>query len=212
MGDRRGFFYNLLNRPIVFNTLRSILDGGQVGYVARILENAESGSVLDVCCGCGAFSRVPHAGYTGIDYNENFIRHARRKYGSKGVAFRACDIRELDLRRRYDVSMLINSLHHFSDSETLAVLTLMREVTRGTVLIHDLAPRKGFISKFFYAIDRGEYVRTVQRQEELLSAAGLNIRKRLLHRTFPGIYVHSSFLCTPGNPPGSPDKRNGVMK
>ncbi|KPJ88110.1 MAG: hypothetical protein AMS17_06595 [Spirochaetes bacterium DG_61] len=195
MGDKRGFFYNLLNRPFIFNFIRSILDGGQVRYITHILNEYSFKSVLDVCCGCGAFSKVSNSTYTGIDYNEYFIRHARTKYGVKNKEFCALDIHKLEPNTQYDVSMIINSIHHFSDRETVTILRLMREFTKMMILIHDLVPQKNFISRFFYGIDRGEFIRPVRRQKELIQEAGLSIKKCFLYRTFPGIYVHSTFLC-----------------
>jgi ubiquinone/menaquinone biosynthesis C-methylase UbiE len=194
MGDRTGPLYNLLNRPLVFNVIRSILDGGQVKYISRILKEYDFESVLDVCCGCGAFSRVSKD-YTGVDYNHHFIQHARRRYGKGGKEFLASDIQDLDPSTKYDASMIINSIHHFSDRETIAILKMMGEVTRKMVLVHDLIPRENFISKFFYAIDRGQYIRTLSKQEEIIHESGLSIKSSFHHRTFPGIYMHSTFLC-----------------
>jgi SAM-dependent methyltransferase len=194
MGDKAGLLYNLLNRPFVFNAIRSILDGGQLKYISRILEGFNFESVLDVCCGCGAFSRVSND-YTGVDYNQHFIQHARRRYGLDGKKFLAADIQDLDPHTKYDVSMIINSIHHFSDTETVAILRLMSEITRKIVLVHDLIPLENIISKFFYAIDRGQYIRTLSRQREIIREAGLFIESAFHHRTFPGIYMHSTFLC-----------------
>jgi 2-polyprenyl-3-methyl-5-hydroxy-6-metoxy-1,4-benzoquinol methylase len=144
--DKIGFFCNLLNLPFVFNTIRTILDGGQVWYISRILNEYRFKSVFDVCCGCGAFSRVSNSKYTGIDCNEHFIRHAKRKYGLENKEFCTQDIHTLESHTEYDVSIIISSIHHFSNGETVAILRLMRKFTKLMILIHDLISQKNVIS------------------------------------------------------------------
>lgn len=195
MSDKRGPLYSLLNRPFIFNTVRSALDGGQIKYIVGILKDYPHDSVLDIGCGCGAFSRVSSGEYTGIDYSESFVKHARRKYERFGKKFLTMDVLDLDVKRTYDVSMMINTMHHLTDGEAVKVLRILSKVTRSLVLIHDLVPQKNIISKFFYAIDRGRYIRPLEYQKQLIEKAGLNAGDARLHRTFPGIYMHSTFLC-----------------
>jgi 2-polyprenyl-3-methyl-5-hydroxy-6-metoxy-1,4-benzoquinol methylase len=195
MSDKRGPLYSLLNRPVLFNTLRSALDGGQVKYIAGILKEYPHDSVLDIGCGCGAFSRVSSGEYTGIDYSERFIDHARRKYGQPGRKFLAMDVLDLDIKRTYDVSMMINTMHHLADGEAVRVLKAMNSITKKLVLIHDLVPQRNLVSKFFYGIDRGVHIRPLEDQRRLIEKAGLTAGDVRLHRTFPGIYLHSTILC-----------------
>jgi len=195
MSDKRGPLYSLLNHPFLFNTLRSVLDGGQVRYIGGILREYPRGSVLDVGCGCGAFSRVSPGEYTGIDYTESFIEHARRRYGRSGKRFLLMDALALQVEGNFEISMMINALHHLADGEAVNVLKVMKKVTRSLVLIHDLVPRRSFISRLFYRIDRGEYIRSLEEQRKLIENAGLNVADVRVFRTFPGIYEHSTFLC-----------------
>jgi hypothetical protein len=37
MSDKSNLLYNLLNYPFLFNTVRSLLDGGQVKYLKTVL-------------------------------------------------------------------------------------------------------------------------------------------------------------------------------
>jgi SAM-dependent methyltransferase len=195
MSDKRGPLYSLLNRPFLFNALRSVLDGGQVRYIEGILKGYPRGSVLDVGCGCGAFSRVSSGEYTGIDYSESFIEHARRRYGRSGKRFLLMDALDLSVEKNFGISLMINALHHLSDDEAVNVLNVMKKVTRDLVLIHDLVPRKNFVSRMFYRIDRGEYIRSLEDQRKLIGSAGLTVAEVRVFKTFPGIYEHSTFLC-----------------
>ncbi len=197
MGDKRSLLYNLLNYPVLFNTLRSILDGGQVAYLRKLLESQEVRSVLDLGCGCGFFSGITKGRYLGVDYNPHFIAYSRRRFGTECTRFKKGDVTTFRPEKCYDTSIIINSIHHFSDEETVNILKNMREATDRIVVIHDLIPLKNIVSRFFYRIDRGSFIRTLEQQKKLIAAAGLKISEVYFFRRFPWIYSHTTILCTP---------------
>ncbi len=197
MGDKRNFLYNLLNYPLFFNTLRGILDGGQVVYLKRFLDSRGVKSVLDIGCGCGFFSGITNGRYLGVDYNPRFIDYSKKKFGSERVQFAKGDATVFRPKKRYDTSIIINSIHHFSDEETVRILKNMREATDRIVVIHDLVPLKNIFSRLFYKIDRGRFIRTVEQQKRLISRAGLKIKEIHFFRHFPWIYSHATILSTP---------------
>lgn len=197
MSDKQSFFYNLLNYPLLFNTLRNILDGGQVAYLRKLLESHEVRSVLDLGCGCGFFSGITKERYLGVDYNPHFIEYSRRRFGTDRTRFEQGDLTMFKPEKHYDTSIIINSIHHFSDEETVNILKNMREATDRIMVIHDLVPLKNIISRFFYRIDRGSFIRTLDQQKNLIIAAGMNISAVYFFRRFPWIYSHATILCNP---------------
>jgi SAM-dependent methyltransferase len=196
MSDKSNILYNLLNYPLLFNTVRNLLDGGQVNYLKTVLLKYNIQNVLDIGCGCGFLSQITDGKYLGIDYNRNFIDYCRKKFGTADKRFVQSDAMTFDIDGKYDTSIIINSIHHFTDEEVLKILDKMKYFTERYIVIHDLIPCDNFISKFFYAIDRGEYIRNLEEQKSLILKADIKIKEILFFRRFPWIYLHSTFICT----------------
>lgn len=207
MADRRNLFHNILNNPGVFLFIRAILDGGQVRYLKGVLEEYRAGSVLDVACGCGTFCRITPHEYLGVDYNKAFIsfcnrRHGtshtggRRRGGSGEKRFVVMDASDMKLDRLFDTTVIINSIHHFSDGEVVSILTSMRGRSQRLVIVHDAVPRRNPVSRFFYRLDRGTHFRTIEEQKTLISRAGLEIKEVRYFKSTAGIYLHSTLICT----------------
>ena len=58
-----------------------------------------------------------------------------------------------------------------------------------------IAERQHKIGKFFYSMDRGNEFRKVERIQEILGKEkGLELRKTVRYRTFPGIYDRGIFV------------------
>ena len=82
------FKNNLLNTPLLFNIVRSILVGGKrrMYNEIRTAVNAQSGDeILDIGCGTGEFAFLfnDSINYTGIDMNKDFLDHASSVYKNK---------------------------------------------------------------------------------------------------------------------------------
>jgi len=73
--------------------------------------------VLDVGCGPGTNrSQFGDADYLGLDINERYIEHARRRYGGD---FRAVDVTRYAVpdAERYDFILVNSFLHHLPTPE-----------------------------------------------------------------------------------------------
>ena len=195
MSDKTNFLYDILNYPSIFNIIRTILDGGQVNYIRKIISQYNITSILDIGCGCGFFSKIAMNRYLGIDYNSNFISYSNRKFGDKNKRFIVMDATNLSITENFDTAILINFIHHFSDSEVIKILENARKNVENYIIIHDLTPQKNPISRFFYKIDRGNFIRTLPHQLNLIKESNLKVEKILYHRTFPGIYLHDTIIC-----------------
>ena len=196
MADKSDLFHDILNIPRIFLFMRGILDGGQMRYLKRLIEEYEVTSILDVACGCGVASRIAPGKYLGIDYNPSFISYCNRNYKDESKTFMVMDASRLDLTDRFDAAIIINSIHHFSDPEVVEILSSMRRSAERLVIIHDAVPQRNPVSGILYRLDRGKHFRTVRQQQELAVRAGLRVQDTRFFRTFPGVYLHSTMACS----------------
>lgn len=197
MSDKNNIIHNIFNNPLPFIIVRSLLDGGQLNYLKKILKDYDIKDLLDVGCGIGDFSQITDKPYFGIDYNPNFISFCNKKFGNKNKEFKVADINNFTIKKRFDASILINTIHHLNDEEVIKILKNIKKSTKRIIMIHDALQQKNIISKFFYKLDRGEHFRSIEQQKFLLEKANLKIEKILFFRSFPGIYLHSTIICSP---------------
>lgn len=131
----------------------------QAAFIAGKAGLTSSASLLDVCCGNGAFSRylAAHAGsFTGIDFSEKLIGEARLHYPE--LHFGVADALNLsawdrfdELREQFDVITLCFSFQYF---ETVAQgMTVIRNLIHllkpgGRIMLTDVPDRARFFSHY----------------------------------------------------------------
>lgn len=140
--------------------------------------------VLDVGCGPGfVVDYLPSVDYVGIDTDERYIRHARRKYGDV-AEFHCVELTEKNAHSfgKFDLVMLNGVLHHLDDSQALDLLMLLRNcmTENGRIVTLDGCYREKIspVSRFLLRHDRGEFVR---HENEYVGLA---------KRAFPELDVH----------------------
>jgi len=189
-----------LDVPALFNGIRHILCMDQKKYVKRILKPCHFKKILDVGSGTGDFANAIDAQYVGIDSTPSFVEYSNEKYESKNKKFYLMDATKLNFKNNeFDAAMLISFIHHLPDKLVIDILRSVKRVVKKKIIIIDLIPPKtSLISKFFYALDRGGYIRSLDKQIELVKKAGvLTIEKVSDFKTTPGIYRHSVIICKP---------------
>jgi len=188
-----------LDIPVLFNSVRHILDQRQDKHVKQILNPFHFKSVLDIACGTGDFCNVTDANYVGIDNTPSFIKYCNDKFGSINKKFYLMDATKLQFKKKqFDASLLLSFIHHLPDKLVVDVLRSVAKVTKNKIIIVDLIPSKSnLFSKFFYAIDRGNHMRSLDKQLELIRKTSvLTIDKVSSFTTKPGIYYHSVIICS----------------
>ena len=167
------FLHSFVNKPIFFNSLRYLVTGNQKsikGFVRENLRKYKCKTVLDICCGTGDFVQKGKK-YTGIDINPFFISFARKKYGNKNTTFIYGNALNLPFPNNYfDASLLVSTLHHFSDPEVERLLKEAKRVTKKLIIIVDLIPYpSNSLKRFFVLLDQGNYVRKEKEKEKIVS-------------------------------------------
>ncbi len=193
------YLHRSLNNPWLFDFVRHILDGGQIEPISRILSTMPSTRVLDIACGTGYVSRAVPArvNYLGVDISHSFIAYAKRRHGGPYKQFSVMDAMDIRLRPKdYDLTMLVSAIHHFTDEEVIQMLIRAAELTTQHVLVVDGIPKQNPISRFFYAIDRGAYIRTFEEQKALIARTKcLEIIREEAFDSTSRIYAHSVLLA-----------------
>lgn len=163
----KSVIYLLLSRPTIFNQIRKLIAGDQANtknFVRKYLIKYKIKSVLDVGCGTGDFiEAVPdNMSYLGIDINKEFISFAKSHYKDRKSLFLVQDVIEeqFSLDQKFDATILISMLHHFSDKDLEEILLKIKKITRKVIIIADIIPNPpGLLRKFMVKMDQGNYIR-----------------------------------------------------
>jgi SAM-dependent methyltransferase len=131
---------------------------------------ADFKNVLEVGCGPGTSAGYfAHANYRGIDLNQRYIEHARRRHrGEFETADARTYIPPADLR--FDCIFLNSFLHHIDDENTGRILNRLHDVLApgGCIHILDLVlPEKRSIARWLATHDRGDYARPLEKWRAL---------------------------------------------
>jgi len=154
----------------------------------RYLRLASTGTVLDVGCGVGRWSRrlaSLGAPVTGVDLSPTMVAEAVRRTAIAGLTercrFLVGDMTNLDLRERFDTVWCVTVLQHLLDKTGLvcAVRGLIRHLAPGgRLIVLEAAPSRPSSrcdSPVFTARPAAEYVETFQRCGlRCLSVAGVD--------------------------------------
>jgi len=121
--------------------------------------------VLDVGCGPGTNAlQFADMEYLGIDQNERYISHARRRHGRR---FEVRDVTRLEVRadQRYDFILVNSLLHHIDTASTRRLLAHLPNLLSdgGHVHVIELVlPPRSSLPRLLARADRGEYPRPIE--------------------------------------------------
>jgi SAM-dependent methyltransferase len=196
LADKKMRWAGLLENPVLSKIQRHLLDGFRPEGLAKALESLAIEDVLEVCCGLGEYGHIKPWRYVGMD--NSFSRLA---YGQRHVA-KACflqgDAFRLSFKdHSFSAVLLACSAHHFTAEGLARILKEMARVSKKYIIVSDNVrfTGQGRVSRFFYDLDRGAFLRTTDELEQVLK--GLDTHKIILHKnfkTFPGIYQHAVFV------------------
>lgn len=171
MNKTTGFWYHLFDMPAVYNSVRTVLLFGKGKMFSRIQKAValqEGETLLDVGSGPGELSQLFSGDYAGVDYSENYVSYAKKKYPSK--KFFQGNVLELSIpEKSYDVVLLASFIHHFSDAEVEKILSNVAKVARKKVVLLEPCPwKRNPLSWFLLKMDRGAHVRSFEEQRRFV--------------------------------------------
>src|SRR3989338_962228 len=197
MNKTTGFWYTLFDMPAVYNSVRTVLLFGKRKMFSHIkdavaLQNGEN--ILDVGSGPGELSTLFQNGYAGVDYSDNYVAYAQKKYPRK--KFFQGNVLQLNIpEKSYDVVLLASFIHHFSDLEVNQILQNLSTVARKRIVLLEPCPWKGNpIALLLLKMDRGAHVRSFEEQKKFVEKY-FTLEKA--HTFYSGAYKLSILVALP---------------
>ncbi|MFH0874130.1 MAG: class I SAM-dependent methyltransferase [Candidatus Komeilibacteria bacterium] len=160
--------------PYFFEVSRRILENnfaGEKAVIAKYWSREISGSILDIGCGTGEFSRLfPPEQYLGLDINPDYIAYAKRKQPYQFMVGDATQLTFSD--QSFDKVLMIGVLHHLDDTLSRAILSEIKRVVKiggRVILMEDLrVAKKYWLTTLMHNFDEGKYIRSAEEYQRLL--------------------------------------------
>ncbi|MGC1479414.1 MAG: class I SAM-dependent methyltransferase [Chthoniobacterales bacterium] len=164
---------------------------------------AKSGDrVLDIGCGPADWiEMLPGVEYVGLDFNEDYIRAAKEKYGDRG-SFEVASVGPelLERYRDFDLSLAMGVLHHLNNEEARSLLTLaamaLKPGGRFVSLDGVVSSDQSEWARKMVLRDRGRFVRRTAEYEQLAKEAFGTVKCRVLHGQLRIPYTHLVMECS----------------
>lgn len=196
----------ILDNPWIWQLNRYLLNAGFGLYRRRfrVLRRwgvlGEDRSILDIGCGTGQYSWLPHRSYLGVDLNQRYIQHAMRNSRLNSKEFRNANANSLiNEPGRFDFVLMVDFLHHLSNGECHQVLQTAEQMAiRHVVSFEPVKKQPNRIGQWLIDNDRGQYMRTLDELHQLFAGAGLQIQRSQPLRLGP--LLTRAILCTGGAP------------
>ena len=144
--------------------------------VRRLVEerlNDEGTSLLDLCCGTGEMAEMTRdfkgLEYLGLDVNEEFLSRAReRMAGLDNFEFLAADFFTADLGKKFDIILLINGYHHFTNPAKSRILEKTHELLNpgGTFILYEMLITKAGTPEEFARVNSDFYRKRIDWMKE----------------------------------------------
>jgi SAM-dependent methyltransferase len=156
---------NILERTLVYRMWQAPFAEQKFFPVLAHNDLDRARRVLDVACGPGTNTKhFAEADYLGIDFNERYIRDARRRHRRNFVV---ADVRKFSAAPgdRFDFVLVNSFLHHLNTKDVLEILSHLRSLLSEDGSIHILElvlPEDRSISRLLARWDRGKFARPLK--------------------------------------------------
>lgn len=192
----------LLSRPRIYELFQSAVGSqrGRSTLVREYVRPPPGARVLDL--GCGPGELVAYLGdvqYLGIDVSDEYIDRARRSFPQH--RFRVGDATRVDDDLRgFDLVLAFGVLHHLDNIEAsrfLAAAAAARAPGARFVSVDPATTADDrWAARMFIDRDRGRYVRSPARYQELAEAAFVNVKCHVRKDLLRIPYTHCVLECS----------------
>ncbi len=107
-----------LKSAALFDPVQYFFNGNFWGEFQKRFDQASKGRVVDLACGTGELRRhIAPKNYLGIDFNPDFIAHARKMIRLSNTKFEVGDITKNKITGNPDTVFFISAAHHLDDRQ-----------------------------------------------------------------------------------------------
>lgn len=171
-------------------------------YLAEYVKPVPGEKILDIGCGpADVLNYLPEVNYTGLDLSADYIRSAKRRFGSQG-RFLCGDVGLVSLeaeRGEFDLVLAIGVVHHLNDAQAARLFDLARRHLRpaGRLMTYDgcYVPRQSHVARWLLARDRGKFVRRREEYLKLATEHFTEVESYLRHDLLHVPYTHLIMRC-----------------
>jgi SAM-dependent methyltransferase len=170
------FLKSALNYPFVFDLYQTLMGAPRSHnfFIKSVVKPHLCKNVLDIGCGVGASLKfIPeNIEYYGIDIDKNYIKHAKYKFGVRGV-FICKGIEDLNIKDmpKFDCVFAFGVLHHLDDKTAKLMIKSAKKLLKPGGKFASIDPclvcDDSFISKFLIRNDRGQFIRSQEDYRKL---------------------------------------------
>lgn len=193
----------VLSAPEIYDAFQNLMGGRKRGlFVNEFVRPLHGARILDLGCGTAQILEFlpPDMHYIGYDPSEDYIAHARRRYGERGEFhvgyFGGAEAASLE---PFDIVLACGVLHHLDDAEVVQLLAFVRQalVPGGRFVTIDptFSDDQNPLSRLLVSRDRGQNVRLGSAYEDLARPNFREVRGTLRHRRWIP-YTHWIMECT----------------
>jgi len=159
----------ILESPSIFNFWQKITGAEEwkSRFMREYIKPFQDARILDVGCGTGSvlnyIDKTINVDYVGCDINQDYIRQAGKKFGSKGT-FYCCDVNALSEKESdFDIVIAIGIFHHLDDKSALTLVDSVKRKlkTGGAFFIAEpvRTENQSRFEKYLMKNDRGKNIK-----------------------------------------------------
>jgi SAM-dependent methyltransferase len=202
-----GYLYRLLGKARVYDFFQKMVtpEKGYQCFIKEHLAPFKGCRVVDFGCGSAVILHdlIPYeVDYIGVDYNMNYIIHAReqfRDYPQANFLYTSVDGAFHLEKAGFDLALSVGVLHHLTDKEAeVLVYRAWQALKPGGVLVTmdgAYVESQHPVGRFLLKLDRGKYVRTPQNYDKIIGQYFRRTEARVIHNRLRIPYTHYITRC-----------------
>jgi len=160
----------------------------------------KSKKVLDLGSGNGYLSKFfSRSGYEGYELDKFLVTKA--KVENKGYKFFQADITLLNLKKKFELVIIIGVIHHLDNDQFKKLLLVVNKhlLKDCNLLIIEAIPpisKYNILGRIFRALDKGEYIRNFEKYKKILQ---LKFKIKVSKKMRGGLVDYALFYASKKN-------------